>query len=231
MLDAMDADTRCIMSVEDPVEYLLPGVAQTELAPRRGITYPRAIRALLHHDPDVILVGEMRDLETIQMCTESAITGHLLLSTMHVNTAPGTVKRLLDMGMEPFHVNATVRGIIAQRLVRRLCPECRQNTELSPHSIPPEVTAFAEAHPDATFYSPGKCDACKGMGYRGRIGIHEILIPDEGFRNTVIAGAEEHALRQAALSSGMRGMLECGLEKAAQGITSIEEVCRVVPRT
>jgi len=230
MLNEVNRDTCCVMSVEDPVEYNLEGVAQIQIRPRLGLTFARALRSVMRQDPDVVMIGEIRDLETAHVCTQVSLTGHLLMTTLHADTSPGAVKRLLDIGIEPFLVNSTLAAAISQRLVRRLCKECRQEAKPSLHSLPPEAVAFVREHGRTTFYGPKGCDTCHGTGYRGRIAIHEILVPDEGFRQSVSGSADLTGLRQAAVAAGMRPMITCGLEKAARGITSIEEVCRVAPR-
>ena len=229
MLNAIDRQRRCVMSVEDPVEYHLDGVGQIQVAANRGLTYARALRSILRQDPDVILLGEVRDREPLQVTVQCSLTGHLILTTLHANTAPSAVQRLLDMGLEPFLVNATLAAVICQRLVRMLCPQCKQPAEPPLHSMPPEGVELVQKLKDTTFYEPKGCDACKGMGYRGRIGIHEILVPDDRVRQAVAASADLAALRNAALAAGMKPMLIDGLDKAARGVTSISEVCRVVP--
>jgi len=229
MLMEVDRDRSCVMSAEDPVEYRLDGVGQIQVAARRGLTFPRALRSILRQDPDVILVGEIRDLETVQVCVQCSLTGHLLMTTLHANTSPGAVRRLLDMGLEPFLVNATLAGVVTQRLVRVLCPECKHAAEPVLHSIPPSAVEFILKRPDTTFYAPIGCEACQGTGYRGRTAIHEVLVPHDRVREAVAASADLASIRNAALAAGMRPMLINGLEKAARGITSVQEVCRVVP--
>jgi len=230
MLHEIDRDKHCVMSVEDPVEYIIEGVAQIAIRPQIGLTFARAMRSVLRQDPDVIMVGEIRDLETLQIVVQSSLTGHLVLTTLHANTSPGAIKRLLDIGLEPFLINSSLAGVISQRLVRVLCPNCKQKAKPALHSLPSEAVEFIHHAGGITFYAPNGCEACKGTGYRGRIGIHEILIPDDRTRETISTSADVTSLRKAALSAGVKPMILCGLEKAARGITSVEEVCRVIPR-
>jgi len=229
MLNEINKPTHCVLSVEDPVEYHLAGIGQAQVDARRGLTYARLLRSVLRQDPDAIMVGEIRDLETIQVCIQCSLTGHLLMTTMHANTSPGALRRLLDVGVEPFLINSSIAGVISQRLVRCLCPTCRQEAAPPLHSVPPQAVEFISSHPDATWLAPKGCDECGGTGYRGRTAIHEILIPDDRVRQAVAASADLAALRNAALAAGMTPMLVSGLEKAAAGITSVQEVCRVAP--
>lgn len=229
MLYEVDRTRCCVMTAEEPVEYRLEGVAQTEVEPRRGLTYARALRSILRQDPDVIMLGEVRDLETLQVAVQSALTGHLVVTTLHTNTAPGAIRRLLDIGLEPFLVNSSVAGAVGQRLVRVLCPKCREPVTPALHSVPPAAADFIRSHQEATFFGPKGCEACHGIGYRGRTAVHEILIPDDRVREAVAAGADDAALRATAIAAGMKPMLINGMEKAARGITAVEEVCRVVP--
>ena len=192
-------------------------------------SFATALRDTLREDPNVILVGEMRDLETLQVAVQCALTGHLVMTTLHTNTAAGAIRRLLDMGLEPFLVNSAVVGAVGQRLVRVLCPKCKQQATPALHSVPPAAAEFIRSHPEATFFDPKGCEACHGIGYRGRRAIHEILVPDDGVREAVAAGADDAELRRAAIAAGMKPMLISGMEKAARGVTSVDEVCRVVP--
>ena len=230
MLQELDRDHSAVMSVEDPVEYEIEGVAQIQVQPQVGLTFARALRSIMRQDPDVILCGEVRDTETANVVAQCALTGHLVLTSLHADTAPGALKRLVDIGVAPFVVNASVAGVISQRLVRMLCRECREPIEVPAHSLPPEAAEFLAARKDATFFAPKGCDACLHTGYRGRTAIHEVLIPDDGVRKAVSDNADEAAIRQAALAAGMRTLLVAGLEKAARGITSVQEVLRVAPQ-
>ena len=229
MLCEIDRDKCCVLSVEDPVEYRIDGVAQVQVRPQFGATFARILRAMLRQDPDVIMVGEIRDLETLRLAVECAMTGHLVFSTIHANTSPGAVKRLLDVGIEPFLVNSSLAAVISQRLVRKLCPKCKEPAEPDPHSLPPQAAEHIRGLREPSFCIAKGCEECNRTGYRGRTAIHEILIPDERVRQAMGASADLGAIRNAALAAGMKPMLVNGIEKAARGITSLHEVCRVVP--
>ncbi len=229
MLLEIDRTVNCVMSVEDPVEYLLDGVAQLAIRPAVGWTFARATRAILRQDPDVVMVGELRDLEMMSLCVQVALTGHLVLTSLHAQTSVGAVRRLLDCGLEPFLINSTLRGVITPRLVRVLCPECKRPAEPKPHMLPPQARAYLDEMGGATFYEPVGCEHCKHMGYRGRTAIHEVLTIDDRIRQAVTRPPDMAALHNAALAAGMAPMLRDGLDKAAAGETSLAEVVRVVP--
>ena len=232
MLSEVNDVSRCIMTTEDPVEYHIAGAAQIQINPKRGLTYARALRSILRQDPDVIMVGELRDLETIQVAVQCSLTGHLLMTTMHTNSSPDALRRLLDVGLEPFLINSTIAGVISQRLVRRLCPECRREAEPPLDSLPPRAVEFVRGLKGATFFVPGPergdCEHCHGTGFRGRTAIHEILVPDDRVRKAVAASADLATIRNAALAAGMKPMVRSGLGEAAAGVTSVQEVCRVL---
>ena len=229
MLMEKDRDRECVMTVEDPVEYQLPGVAQIQIQPRLGLTHARALRAVLRQDLDAVMVGEIRDLETLECAVQVALTGHLVLTTLHTNNAAGAIRRLLDVGIEPYRLNASLVAVIAPRLVRRLC-DCKQPGEPAVHSMPPEAAAFVRGAKGATFYRPVGCENCRATsGYRGRTAIYEILRMNDRLRPVVEASPDVAALHKAAVETGMKPMVIDGLEKAARGITSVEEVCRVAP--
>ena len=221
----------CVMSVEDPVEYTLDGVAQIQIKPAIGLTFPRALRTVMRQDPDVIMVGEMRDLESLQCAVQVSFTGHLLMTTMHANTAVGAIRRLIDVGIEPFLVNASLAGVVAQRLVRQLCPECKRPAEPERHMMPPEAPELLNNMGKQTFYAAVGCEHCRGTGFRGRTAIHEIMVVNDEIRRKVADG-DMAGVGTAARAAGMKALLQSGLEKAAQGITTVEEVLRlrVVPR-
>jgi len=211
-LQQLDTRERKILTIEDPVEYQLPGINQIPVRPAIGLTFASTLRSLLRHDPDILLVGEIRDLETASIAAQASLTGHLLLSTLHTNDAVGTIIRLIDMGLEDYLVAAVLKGVVAQRLVRCLCPDCRE----------PFIAADG-----ATLYRAAGCDRCAGTGYRGRTAIAELLVFDEIFSRLVVARAGADELRDAALAGGMIELRSDGLAKAAAGITSIDEVMRV----
>jgi general secretion pathway protein E len=211
-LSLLNTRERKILTIEDPVEYQLPGINQIPVRPAIGLTFASLLRSLLRQDPDIMLVGEIRDLETARIAAQASLTGHLLLSTLHTNDAVGTVVRLLDMGMEDYLVAAVLKGVVAQRLVRCLCTACRE-----PY----------QAADGRTFYRGSGCDDCAGTGYRGRTAIAELLAFDEVFARLVVARAGADELRAAALAGGMIDMRSDGLAKAAAGVTSLDEVLRV----
>jgi len=217
---------RKIVTVEDPVEYQLDGVNQIQVKSSIGLTFANALRSILRHDPDIVLIGEIRDLETAQIAAQAALTGHLVLSTLHTNSAAGSLTRLLDMGVEDYLVTATVNGIAAQRLLRRLCEACK-----SPYTPEPALAEHlglsTAASRQARLYRPVGCALCNGTGYRGRTAIMETLVMDDRLRRIVIERGDASAVQRAALESGMQTLYADGLEKALAGLTSIEEVLRV----
>jgi general secretion pathway protein E len=226
-LKQLNTSERKIITVEDPVEYQMEGVNQIQAKPQIGLTFASALRSIVRQDPDVIMIGEMRDLETARIAVQSALTGHLVLSTLHTNDAAGGVTRLLDMGLEEYLLTSTVNGILAQRLVRKLCPDCK-----SPYQAPPELInelrlrRFAP-NGDIILHKPVGCSSCGGMGYRGRMAIIEFLQMTDPLRKLIMAHEEAGAIQKLAIEEGMSTMFENGLTKAIQGVTTIEEVMRV----
>jgi type IV pilus assembly protein PilB len=215
---------RNIITIEDPVEYRLGLIRQIQINPKAGITFANGLRAILRQDPDVIMVGEIRDLETAVIAVQAALTGHLVFSTLHTNDAPSAITRLVNMGIEPFLISASLIGILAQRLVRVVCEDCKGPYEPSKATL--EKWGLKNRQ-DVTFYRGRGCEACKDTGYRGRTGIFELMTVDDGIREMIIASASTVALRKRAQEKGMRLLREDGLQKALTGITSIEEVARV----
>ena len=214
-----------MMTVEDPVEYALDGVAQTQVNPRIELDFARTLRAILRQDPDVIMIGEIRDLETAQIAVQASLTGHLVLATLHTNDATSAVTRLADMGVEPYLLASSLLGVLAQRLVRTLCPDCRA----AHPATPGEQTLLAAIGLPATqplWRAPG-CDACNGSGFRGRTGVYELLLVDDAIRRIVHDGAGEIALRDAARRAGMRMLRADGARLLADGTTSLAELLRV----
>jgi type IV pilus assembly protein PilB len=214
-----------IITVEDPVEYDIDGIVQVPIHEEIGVTYARVLRTILRQDPDKILVGEIRDAETASVAVEASLTGHTVFSTLHTNDAPSTVTRLIDMGVEPFLLTATLEAVVAQRLVRTICSDCRQ-------SYQPEEDVLRELGPDAarlqgmTFFYGKGCERCYHTGYRGRTGLFEILVINEALRRAVLARESTQALRQIAADSGMRSLRQSGLDAVAAGKTTVEEVLR-----
>ena len=231
ILYEIDRESHCVVSVEDPVEFTLEGVTQIPVQPEIGFTFPAAVRAVLSQDPDVIMVGEVLDYETLHLAAVCAQTGHLVFTTLHTSTAAETVKRLLDMGLPPMLVNGTLSAVIAQRLVRCLCPECKAPADPPELTEPPEAVDFLRSLDEASFYKAVGCEACHNTGYRRRMAIHEILLMKKGVPQAIAAAADADALHEAAVASGMKTLLVSGLEAAARGITSVEEVLRVASRS
>lgn len=212
---------RNIMTLEDPVEYQLTGINQGQTHARIGFTFASGLRAMLRQDPDVILVGEIRDLETAEVAVHSALTGHLVLSSLHTNDAAGAVTRFLDMGVEPFLLSSSLIGVLAQRLVRRLCGQCRQSFTPEPE----DVAGWPDA--PATLHQGPGCRDCHQTGYRGRLGVYELIVPNEEVRQLILKRASSQEVKAAAIRHGMQTMLEDGREKARAGVTSLDEVMRV----
>jgi general secretion pathway protein E len=214
-----------LFTVEDPIEYQLDGVSQVQVKPQIGLSFAHVLRAIVRQDPDIVMVGEMRDLETAEIAIQAALTGHLVLSTLHTNSAAGTITRLLDMGIEDYLVTSTVTGVLAQRLVRKLCFECRESyrplPELAAHLRIPHEGA------DLLLYRARGCDRCGGTGYRGRLAVLEFLALSDAIRQLILRRATIQEIHRAATAEGMRSMYEDGLHKVLHGLTSIEEVLRV----
>jgi general secretion pathway protein E len=223
-LTTLNSPDRKILTVEDPIEYLLDGVNQVQVRPQIGLTFANALRSFLRQDPDIMMVGEIRDLETAQIAVQAALTGHLVLSTVHTNDAASAMTRLLDMGIEDYLLTSTVNGVLAQRLVRKLCPSCRQ-----PYSPSPELCERLGLSDctDTTLYGPMGCPACSGTGYRGRTMISELMAMTDPIRPLVLRHAEARELQAEAIRGGMQTMYAHGMKKALAGITTIEEVIRV----
>jgi general secretion pathway protein E len=216
---------RNIITVEDPIEYQLPGINQVQVKPLIGLNFATLLRAILRHDPDVIMIGEIRDLETAQIAVQAALTGHLVLSTIHTNSAAATVARLRDMGLEDYLLTATINGIMAQRLVRKLCPTCKRPSHSSADLAQRfELARFAEE--PIVLYDPVGCGACRGTGYVGRIAIAELLTMDDTVRHLILSRADQGAIQAAACAAGMQTMFENGLRQVVAGNTSLSEILR-----
>jgi general secretion pathway protein E len=213
---------RNIMTIEDPIEYQLRGIAQMQANPRIGLDFAAGLRAVLRQDPDVILVGEIRDRATVEIALQAALTGHLVFSTLHTNDACGAVTRLLDMGVEPFLISSSVLGVLAQRLVRRLCAACAVDGPPTAE----ERDALGAAPPDLLRHAGAGCAACRGTGYRGRTAVHELLVVDDAVRGLVMARADAAAIRRHATAAGMPTLRDDGCAKAARGVTTLAEVMR-----
>jgi general secretion pathway protein E len=226
-LDRLNQPDVKILTVEDPVEYEMAGINQIQVKPQIDLTFANALRSIVRQDPDVIMIGEIRDLETAQIAVQSALTGHLVLSTVHTNDAPSTVNRLLDMGVEDYLLTSTVIGILAQRLVRRLCPNCRDPYVALPELVEQmRLRRFIAGHGDITLWHARGCAQCSNTGYVGRICITEMMPMTDGVRRLVMKHATAAELRAEAIGAGMITMYEDGLRKAVKGVTTFEEVLR-----
>ncbi len=218
-----------VITIEDPIEYSVSGINQIQVNNRTGLTFANGLRSLLRQDPNVIMVGEIRDMETAGLAVNTALTGHLILSTLHTNDAPTTLPRLLDMKVEPYLIASTVNIAIGQRLVRKICTHCKEEHKLSEA----EAKSLSEVMPKdllaqhSTFYSGKGCDACGNTGYKGRAGLHEVMVIDAPIREAILRKASASEIRDIALQQGMKSIVVDGFYKAAHGITTIEEVLRM----
>ena len=225
----LNSVSRKVLTIEDPVEYQLTGINQLQVKPQIGLTFAALLRSILRQDPDVIMVGEIRDLETAQIAVQAALTGHLVLSTLHTNSAAAAITRLRDMGLEDYLMTAVLRGVLAQRLVRRLCTACRRPAPAAPDLVrrfaldrrPPVAKDGA-----VTLWHPVGCPDCRQTGYRGRQAIAEFLVPDAAVERLIFTRADNTEVERAAMAAGMRTMFDAGLDAAVAGITSLEEVMR-----
>ncbi|HEX5660284.1 MAG TPA: ATPase, T2SS/T4P/T4SS family, partial [Polyangiales bacterium] len=244
-----------ILTVEDPVEYELKGIGQVHVQPKIGLTFASGLRSFLRQDPDIIMVGEIRDHETAEIAIHASLTGHLVLSTLHTNDAAGAVTRLVEMGVQPFHISSSLMAVLAQRLVRKLCPKCRQphlasdedlrSLGIDPSSFPPIPGSLPPPPPSAedresfesaekilgaklskrpSFYKPKGCDACAQTGYRGRIGIYELLVVTEEVRKEINNNSDSTTIARAGMRGGMRTLRQDGARQVVFGVTSVEEV-------
>jgi len=226
LMELNQADVN-ISTAEDPVEYSLPGVNQVQTHEEIGLSFASCLRSFLRQDPDIILVGEVRDYETAEIAIKSALTGHLVLSTLHTNDAPSTITRLLNMGVEPFLVTASLNSVVAQRLVRVVCPECRREAEVAPQVLIDLGVAPKEVSDYIVYKGEGEgCKTCSGTGYKGRIAIYEVMDMTEELKEFVLSGASALEIKREAIRQGMRTLRQSSLEKLKHGITSIEEVVR-----
>ena len=213
-----------LITTEDPVEYDLKGLVQVAINTKIELTFATCLRAILRHDPDVIMVGEIRDRDTAQIAVQASLTGHMVFSTLHTNDAPGAVTRLLDMGLEPFLVTSTVVGVMAQRLVRALCPQCR-----APYEATPEDLAALHLRPEEIEHHLMRavgCDACQGIGFKGRVGLYELLVMSEGLRPLILERASVSDIQATARTEGMRTLRQDGISKVLAGMTTVEEMIR-----
>ncbi|RKX54234.1 MAG: general secretion pathway protein GspE [Thermotoga sp.] len=217
--------TNNIITIEDPVEYSIEGVNQCQVNPEIGLTFARMLRSVLRQDPDIIMVGEIRDRETAQLAIEASMTGHLVLSTLHTNNAPSAISRLVNLGVDPYLISTSLLGVLSQRLVRTLCNDCKEKVELREELVEMANTLYPDL--ERTEYRAVGCRSCKMSGYRGRTVISEVMIIDDEIRSMIVQGASEMELERIARKRGMRTMFEDGMEKVLKGITTVEEVKRV----
>ncbi len=213
-----------IITIEDPVEYQIEGLTQVQVNPKAGLTFATGLRSMMRADPDILMVGEIRDRETAQIAIEGALTGHMVLSTLHTNDAPSAITRLIEMGVEPFLVASAIDCVVAQRLARTLCSNCKTRTIISAEIL--RDHGFA-AQFDIEAYEPGGCERCGSMGYKGRIGLYEVMTMSEQIRSLTLERASADQVAAAAVREGMRRLREDGLEKVKSGVTSMAEVSRV----
>jgi general secretion pathway protein E len=226
-LQKINSNEKNIITIEDPIEYQLAGVGQMQVNPKIELTFANGLRSILRQDPDVIMVGEIRDMETAEIAIHAALTGHLVFSTLHTNDSFGAVTRLVDMGIEPFLVSSSVIAVMAQRLVRRVCAKCRTPVQPSSEQLRELGISPAEAAQGTVFHPGAGCPQCKQTGYRGRIGIHELLIVDDDVRSLIMKNSDAATIRRDATSRGMPTLRDDGTRKVLEGLTTIEEVMRV----
>ena len=227
-LNAINRPDVNIVTVEDPVEYRLNGINQVQINSKAGLTFAGALRSILRQDPDIVLVGEMRDHETAQMGMEAALTGHLVLSTLHTNDAPSAVTRLTEMGIDPFLVGSAVDVVLAQRLARRLCQRCKVPHQPTPSELQAAGLVLDEGEPVPTLHRPGGCGHCAKTGYRGRLALHEVMVVSEDIERLIVDRASTDEIARTARAAGMHSLREDGLHKVLLGETTLEEIARVV---
>jgi type IV pilus assembly protein PilB len=227
-LNLINSTEKNIITIEDPVEYRLPLIRQTQVNLKAGITFATGVRSILRQDPDIIMVGEIRDLETSQVAIQAALTGHLVLSTLHTNDAPEAITRLMDIGVEPYLISSSVIGVLAQRLVRSICPECKVPYQIDPKSLDELGEGFSTSKEPITLYRGKGCKQCKQSGYWGRTGMYELFFVNEKIKQLISNKAPTQSIREAAkATTGMISLREDGLHKVLKGMTTLDEVDRV----
>ncbi|MBX6372393.1 MAG: type II/IV secretion system protein, partial [Acidothermus sp.] len=227
-INIVSSPEKNVITVEDPVEYRLPGINQIQTNVKAGLTFASALRTILRADPDIVLIGEIRDHETAQIAIEAALTGHLVFSTLHTNDAPSAVNRLIEMGIEPFLVGSALDCVLAQRLARRLCQKCREPYTPTPQALREARFPWRDGDPLPTLYRAVGCAACSKTGYKGRVALHEVMTVTEEIERLAVERASAEAIGRVAREQGMVTLREDGLRKVAQGITTLEEIFRVV---
>jgi len=223
-INSLDRQERKIITIEDPVEYRFPDIDQTQVNPKAGITFAGGVRSFMRHDPDVIMIGEVRDSDTVSIATQAALTGQLVLSSVHASDAAGSISRLLDLGTSPYMISSTLVCVVAQRMVRRICPHCRRLAEESPESAMAYAKETGEERKE--FYIGKGCNACGQTGFLGRLVISEILVLNHNLRSAILKGSSTDEIRDIAINSGMVTMWHDGMSKAKDGITTPSEVLR-----
>ncbi len=229
-LSEINTPDKNIITVEDPIEYQLKGIGQIQVNSKIDLTFARGLRAILRQDPDIIMVGEIRDMETAEIAIQASLTGHLVLSTLHTNDAPTAITRLVDMGIEPFLVSSSLIGVVAQRLIRVLCPDCKESFQPTAEELG-ELQIDPGQLQNGHIYRPTGCSKCAETGYQGRSGIYELLLVDEAIQSLILKGADANVIRRTAIEKGMSTLRTDGAEKVLKGLTSIQEVARVTQET
>lgn len=227
ILNKLSTPTVNVITVEDPVEYQMAGIAQVQVNVKAGLTFAAALRSILRQDPDIIMIGETRDQETAQIAIQAALTGHLVLTTLHTNSAPASITRLIDMGVEPFLISSSIVGVIAQRLVRKLCPLCKQAYKPGPEQLAMLGIKALSDNKIPTFYKAQGCDTCSSLGYKGRLPLFEIMLMSDEVSRLTMERASTTAIRKQATKDGMNLLIQDGISKIEQGLTSVEEVLSV----
>jgi type IV pilus assembly protein PilB len=227
-LNIVSTPDKNVITVEDPVEYRIPGINQVQTNAKAGLTFASALRSILRSDPDIVLIGEIRDHETAQIAIEAALTGHLVLSTLHTNNAPSAITRLIEMGIEPFLVGTAIDCVLAQRLARRLCAKCKEEYVPTPESLVAARFPWQPGEPIPTLFRPVGCSTCSKTGYKGRLALHEVMTVSEQVERLAVERASAEVISRAAIEEGMHTLRQDGMEKVALGVTSLEEIFRVV---
>lgn len=227
VLSKLNSGEKNILTIEDPVEYEVAGLTQVQINTRAGLTFASGLRTMLRQDPDIAMVGEIRDAETATIATEAALTGHLVLSTLHTNDAPGALTRMVDMGIEPFLIASSVIGVLAQRLVRVVCPKCKEQYQ-PPRDAIKRLGIDVEGDTRVTFYRGKGCDYCHGNGYKGRLGVYELMHVNDRIRDLVLQKSSAHLIREAAVETGMKSLRDDAIAKILLGQTTLEECLRVI---
>jgi type IV pilus assembly protein PilB len=227
-LNIVNTPDRNTITVEDPVEYRLPGINQVQVNTKAGLTFAAALRSILRSDPDIVLIGEIRDHETAQIAIEAALTGHLVLSTLHTNDAPSAINRLIEMGIEPFLVGSALDCVLAQRLARRLCPKCKEAYQPTEEALVHARFPWTPGEPIPTLYRPVGCSSCSKTGYKGRMALHEVMTVTEDVERLAVERRSADEIGRMARSQGMQTLRSDGMGKVLLGHTSLEEIMRVV---